>query len=156
MPVRQPEPPLLISACLLGVPCAYDGRGHTVDDLLTLAAQGKVIPICPEVLGGLPIPRPTAEIIDGDGGDVLDGRARVVTVTGQDVTTAFVRGAQSAAEIARRYGIITAILKPRSPSCGSTHIYDGTHRGVLRPGTGVTTALLRRIGVEVQGRKDGP
>ena len=86
----------LVSACLLGLPCAYDGRGRPVDGLLALAACGQVVPICPEAAGGLPIPRPPAEIVGGDGGDVLDGRARVVTVAGDDVTAAFLRGAARA------------------------------------------------------------
>lgn len=139
----------LVSACLLGLPCAYDGRGHPVDDLLALAACGQVVPICPEVAGGLPIPRPPAEIVGGDGGDVLDGRARVVTVAGDDVTAAFLRGAERALAVARQHGIVTAILRQRSPSCGSTCICDGTHSGTLVPGQGVTAALLRRHGVEV-------
>jgi uncharacterized protein YbbK (DUF523 family) len=139
----------LVSACLLGLPCAYDGRGRPVDDLLALAACGQVMPICPEVAGGLPIPRPPAEIVDGDGDDVLDGRARVVTVTGDDVTAAFLCGAERVLAVARQHGITSAILRQRSPSCGSTCICDGTHNGMLIPGQGVAAALLRRHGVEV-------
>jgi uncharacterized protein YbbK (DUF523 family) len=139
----------LVSACLLGLPCAYDGRDRLVDGLLALAACGQVVPICPEVAGGLPIPRPPAEIVGGNGGDVLDGRARVVMVAGDDVTAAFLRGAERALAVARQHGIVTAILRQRSPSCGSTCIYDGTHSGTLIPGQGVAAALLRRHGVEV-------
>lgn len=120
-----------------------------MDAFLLLAARGEVVPICPEVAGGLTIPRPTAEIVGGDGGDVLDGCARVVTVAGDDVTDAFIRGAECALEVAQRLGISVAILRQRSPSCGSACIYDGTHSGMLRGGQGVTTALLRRHGVEV-------
>ncbi len=144
----------LVSACLLGVPCAYDGRGRFVEPSLTLAARGEVVPICPEVAGGLPIPRPPAEIAGGDGADVLDGRARVVTVAGEDVTAAYVRGAERALAATKRYGITVAILKQRSPSCGSTHIYDGTHSETLKAGQGVTTALLRRRGVNVWSESD--
>ncbi len=143
------DPLYLVSACLLGLPCAYDSQGRAVGDLLALAAHGQVVPICPEVAGGLAIPRPTAEIVGGDGGDVLDGHARVMTIAGDDVTAAFLRGAERALAVARQHGIATAILKQRSPSCGSACIYDGTHGGTLKAGQGVTAALLRRHGVEV-------
>jgi uncharacterized protein YbbK (DUF523 family) len=144
----------LVSACLLGIPCAYDGRGRLVEALFSLAALGQTAPICPEVAGGLPVPRPTAEIVGGDGGDVLDGRARVVTTAGGDVTAAFLRGAARALALVQQHGICVAILRQRSPSCGSTCIYDGTHSGALRGGQGVTTALLRRHGVEVLSEGD--
>ena len=144
----------LVSACLLGVPCAYDGQGRLVEPLLALTTLGYVAPICPEVAGGLPIPRPPAEIVGGDGADVLDGRARVVTVAGEDVTAAYVRGAERALAATARHGITVAILKQRSPSCGSTHIHDGTHSGTLKAGQGVTTALLRRHGVAVWSESD--
>jgi len=143
------DPLYLVSACLLGLPCAYDSQGRAVGDLLALAAHGQVVPICPEVAGGLTIPRPTAEIVGGDGCDVLDGHARVVTIAGDDVTAAFLRGAERALAVARQHGIATAILKQRSPSCGSACIYDGTHGGTLKAGQGVTAALLRRHGVAV-------
>jgi uncharacterized protein YbbK (DUF523 family) len=139
--------PYLISACLLGIPCAYDGQGRLIPELLALTSRGQVVPICPEVAGGLPIPRPTAEIAGGEGGDVLDGRARVVTIAGDDVTAAFLRGAERALAVAQQHGISVAILRQRSPSCGSACIYDGTHSGILRAGQGVTAALLRRHGV---------
>jgi uncharacterized protein YbbK (DUF523 family) len=146
----------LVSACLLGIPCAYDGRGRPVKVLQTLAAQGLVLPVCPEVLGGLPIPRTTAEIAGGDGDDVLNGQARVVTVEGEDVTAAYVQGAERTLATAKRRGIATAILKQRSPSCGSKWIYDGTHEGVLKEGRGVTTALLQRHSVVVWSEDDLP
>jgi uncharacterized protein YbbK (DUF523 family) len=143
------KPIYLVSACLLGIPCAYDGGAHPQSELIALAARGLVVPICPEVAGGLPAPRPPAEIVGGDGDDVLDGQARVVTVEGEDVTAAYLRGAECALATARRHGITTAILKQRSPSCGSACIYDGTHSGYLVTGQGVTAALLRRHGVTV-------
>jgi len=136
------------------MPTAYDGQGRPVAKLLALAAQGWVVTICPEIAGGLPIPRPPAEIVGGDGDDVLDGRARVVTVAGEDVTEAYLRGAECTLAAARRHGITTAILKQRSPSCGSTCIYDGTHSGRLRAGAGVTAALLRQNGVTVWPEDD--
>ena len=139
----------LVSACSLGCPTAYDGEARLQGELVALAARGQVVPVCPEVAGGLPTPRPTAEIVGGDGNDVLDGRARVMTVTGQDVTEAFLRGAEHTLAVARRYGVTRAILRQCSPSCGSACIYDGTHSGRLRDGPGVTAALLRRHGVIV-------
>lgn len=144
----------LVSACLLGIPCAYDGRGRPVEELLTWATRGFVVPVCPEVFGGLPIPRPTAEIVGGDGADVLAGQARVVTVEGGDVTDAYVSGAEGALAAASRYGITAAILRQRSPSCGSKWIYDGTHGGSLKEGQGVTAALLQRHGVVVWSEDD--
>jgi uncharacterized protein YbbK (DUF523 family) len=146
--------PYLVSACLLGIPCAHDGLGRLIPELLALMARGQVVPICPEVAGGLPIPRPTAEIVDGDGGDVLDGRAQVVTIAGNDVTAEFLRGAESALAVAQQHGISVAILRQRSPSCGSACIYDGTHSGTLITGQGVTAALLRRHGIEALPEED--
>lgn len=144
----------LVSACLLGCPTAYDGGARPQDKLVTLAAQGRVVPVCPEMAGGLPTPRPSAEIVGRDGDDVLDGRARVLTVTEEDVTGAFLRGAEYALAVVQRYAITTAILKQRSPSCGSTQIYDGTHSGQRRDGLGVTTALLRRHDVTIWSEDD--
>lgn len=148
MGVREPEV-WLVSACLLGVPVAYDGQGRLVAPLLEWAAQGRLIPICPEVAGGLPIPRPTAEIVGGSGEDALDGQARVMTQEGQEVTEAYLRGARLALETAQRFGAVGAVLKARSPSCGPSQIYDGTHSGRLVSGQGVTAALLRRAGLEI-------
>ncbi len=144
----------LVSACLLGMPVAYDGQGRLMQRLLTLAAQGWVVPFCPEVAGGLAIPRPPAEIVGGSGEDVLDGQARVVTRAGEDVTEAYLRGAETALVTVQRYGVTTAILKQHSPSCGSACIYDGTHSGRLRAGQGVTAALLRRHGLTVWSEED--
>ena len=144
----------LVSACLLGCPTAYDGGARPQEKLVALAAQGRVVPVCPEMAGGLPTPRPSAEIVGGDGDDVLDGHAQVVTVAGEDVTGAFLRGAEYALAVVQRYAITAAILKQRSPSCGSATICDGSHGGQLRDGLGVTTALLRRHGVIVWSEDD--
>jgi uncharacterized protein YbbK (DUF523 family) len=111
--------------------------------------RGEVLPVCPEQLGGLPTPRPPAEIVGGSGEDVLDGQARVITRDGQDVTDNYLRGALEVLRLAQLAGVDEAILKERSPSCASTEIYDGTFSGTLRPGCGVTTALLRRHGIRV-------
>lgn len=144
----------LVSACLLGMPTVYDGRSHPQPGLIRLAARGLILPICPEIAGGLDTPRPTAEIVGGSGEDVLDGRARVLTVLGEDVTEVYMRGAELALALARRYGVTVAILREGSPSCGSERIYDGTHSRRLMPGQGVTTALLRRHGITVQSEEN--
>src|SRR5699024_7245344 len=95
------------------------------------------------------VPRPAAEIVDGEGKDVLQNRARLKTEGGNDVTKAFLQGAQRTLEIAQKHHVVMAILKARSPSCGSSFIYDGSFRGIRRPGAGVTAALLQREGIEV-------
>ncbi|EPJ2811528.1 DUF523 domain-containing protein [Pseudomonas putida] len=141
---------VLVSACLLGQPVRYDGRasGH-LGLLQQWQAEGRVVALCPEVAGGLPTPRPPAEIPGGQGGAVLDGGAQVLTVTGSDVSAEFLAGAQLALELAQRHGIRVAVLKAGSPSCGNRLTYDGTFSGVKVAGEGVTTALLRRAGVQV-------
>ncbi|MDZ3994808.1 hypothetical protein PspTeo4_36952 [Pseudomonas sp. Teo4] len=141
---------MLVSACLLGQPVRYDGRtsGHP-DVLQRWQAEGRVVPLCPEVAGGLPTPRPPAEIPGGQGGEVLDGEVQVLTVSGEDVSAAFLAGARQALALVRQHGIGVAVLKSGSPSCGNRLTYDGTFSGVKVPGEGVTTALLRREGVLV-------
>lgn len=110
--------------------------------------------VCPEEDGGLGTPRPAAEIQGGDGSDVLDGRARVITKAGVDVTDEYVRGAEIALDRARAVGADTAILKARSPSCGKGCIYDGSFTRSLRDGDGVTAALLIRGGLRVLSEED--
>ena len=151
-PPSCPPTRVLVSACLLGRPVRYDGRGaprvHPV--LARWQAEGRVVAICPEMAGGLPTPRPPAEITHGDGGArVLDGLARVIDITGADVTTPFVTGAQAALDAARQHGITLAVLKEGSPSCGSGYIYDGSFSGQRLAGQGVTAALLAAAGVRV-------
>lgn len=135
-----------ISACLLGVACRYDGRRLPNDGLIQIAGQESPVPICPEQLGGLPTPRPPAEIKGGTGADVLDGRARVMDDEGRDVTAAFVRGATETLRLCERLGVSEVVLKSRSPSCGAGEIYNNR---VLINGDGVTAALLRRQGIQV-------
>jgi uncharacterized protein YbbK (DUF523 family) len=141
---------ILVSACLLGLNVRYDGK---VKDpfvrLLSLYDEGKVIVCCPEVDGGLPVPRPPAEIVGGDGNDILDGKCDLVREDGTSVKKAFLAGANHALSLAKEYDIKVAILKSKSPSCGSKEIYDGSFKGVLKEGVGVTTALLRRNGISV-------
>ena len=150
------KPPLVISACLLGVACNHEGRGSSRAIVDELARRYRLVPVCPEVLGGLPTPRAAAELIGGDGGDVLTGagRARVVNIEGEDVTAAYRRGAEAAVTLALATGARRAVLKARSPSCGSSAIYDGTFSRRLVPGTGVTAAALRGAGLEVGSEED--
>lgn len=143
------EGPVVVSACLAGVECTYKGEGKPRDWAIRLVAEGRAVLVCPEVAGGLPIPRPEAEIIDGEGRDVVDGRARVVDVNGTDVTAAYLKGARTAVAAARRAGATLAILKARSPSCGCGQIYDGSFSERLRTGDGVAAAALRAEGTTV-------
>ena len=141
---------ILVSRCLLGHRVRYDGGAHGPFDLLGVwQSEGRIVPLCPEVAGGLPTPRPPAEIPGGLGGAVLDGRVAVVTVGGEDVTTAFVAGAEAALELIARHGIRLAVLKARSPSCGNLENYDGSFSGTRVAGEGVTAAALKRAGVAV-------
>lgn len=148
--IRSELPKVLVSACLLGQPVRYDGRASGHPDLLQAwQREGRVVPLCPEVAGGLPTPRPPAEIPGGQGGAVLDGEAQVVTIVGEDVSAAFLAGGRLALELVRRHGIRVAVLKSGSPSCGNRLVYDGTFSGSKISGEGVTAALLRREGVLV-------
>ena len=148
-PKTPSEGPILVSACLAGRACRFDGTGAYEDEVARLVGEGRAVLVCPEVDGGLGTPRPAAEIEGGDGEDVLAGRARVVTDEGIDVTDAYLKGAQRALEVARKAGATAAILKARSPSCGTGHIYDGTFSGSLQAGDGVTAALLKAEGIHV-------
>ena len=140
---------VVISACLLGVRCRYDGGDSRNETAIKQGEQYALIPVCPEESGGLPTPRPPAEIVGGDGGDVLDGRAKVMTADGTDVTGAYLKGAHHALRVAQSNRATHVVLKARSPSCGCGNIYDGTFSGTLTPGDGVTTALLKRHGITV-------
>ncbi|MBG0812805.1 DUF523 domain-containing protein [Planomonospora sp. ID82291] len=144
---------ILVSACLMGRKVRYDGAAKTSGDaaLARWRQEGRLVPFCPEVSGGLPVPRPAAEISGGGGEAVLAGTARVLAADGTDVTEEFLTGARAALAAARSAGARIAILKEGSPSCGSLAVYDGAFRGRLVPGRGVTTALLEEHGVAVFG-----
>lgn len=139
---------VIVSACLLGLKTRYDGNDALNAEVLKELKGAIPIPVCPEVLGGLPTPRPRAEIDSGDGTDVLDGASSVVDENGRDRTTAFLSGAEAVLEIARLTGARVAFLKEKSPSCGVTLI---SKKGAHEAGLGVTTALLQKKGIEIKG-----
>jgi uncharacterized protein YbbK (DUF523 family) len=143
---------VLVSACLLGQNVRYDGGNKLcqVETLQRWRAEGKVMALCPEVSGGFPTPRPPAEIAaPGGGTEVLMNRAKVIEISGLDVTAGFVAGAAAALEHVKTHRIRVAVLKEGSPSCGSAYTYDGTFSGGTTNKPGVTTALLRANGVLV-------
>jgi uncharacterized protein YbbK (DUF523 family) len=141
------QPIILASACLVDMQCRYNGSAAHLQQLDAARASGRLIPLCPEVAGGLGVPREPAAIVGGTGGDVLDGKAQVITRSGRDVTREFIRGAELVTALARSQGVTIAVLKSRSPSCGSRDIYHA--EGHLVPGEGVLSALLRRHGIQV-------
>lgn len=134
-------PRILVSACLLGVECRYNEKGVLDESVRSLMQEAQLIPVCPELLGGLSTPRDPAERV-GD---------RVVTKTGLDVTAQYEKGAEETRKLAELYGCVCAVLKERSPSCGSGQIYDGTHTGALTEGDGTTAELLSKSGIPVFG-----
>ncbi|PWJ34182.1 DUF523 domain-containing protein [Sediminitomix flava] len=140
----------LISACLAGEACRYDGKDNLKPELKALLENEDAILVCPEVMGGLPTPRTPAEIIQTEDG------LKVVTKTGEDVTDAFQKGAEKSLAIAKKYNITHAILKAKSPSCGSGKIYDGTFTGKLIDGNGITTSILEQHGIEVYSELNYP
>ncbi|AEI66139.1 DUF523 domain-containing protein [Corallococcus macrosporus] len=143
---------VLVSACLLGEACRYDGRSQRSERVLAALAGKDVVPVCPEVASGLPIPRPPVDLRGGTGVDVWAGRAVAVErEAGTDRTEAFQRGARLALDAARRFGATVALLKEKSPSCGSQRVYES---GQLRAGEGITAALLRAEGLTVLSDED--
>jgi uncharacterized protein YbbK (DUF523 family) len=142
---------VLVSACLLGERVRYNGADAASASpvLARWLGEGRLVPFCPEVAGGLGVPREAAEI-QGEGGTaVLDGGARIVTVKGKDVTEPFLDGARQALDRARREGVRLAVLKEGSPSCGTGFVYDGSFTGARRAAPGLTAALLERHGIRV-------
>ncbi|MFU0823619.1 DUF523 domain-containing protein [Clostridium sp.] len=140
---------IVISACLCGVDCKYNGKNNFNEKAVKLFKEGKAILICPEQLGGLTTPRVPHEIYRGTGADVLDSKAKVISRDGKDSTDKFVKGAYEALKIAKSVGAKKAILKSKSPSCGCGIIYDGSFSGILTKGNGVTAELFLRNGIEV-------
>ncbi len=140
--------PVLISACLLGVNCRYDGCSKPAPQLLAQLEGKCLIPICPEQLGGLSTPRPPAEIEAGDGKDVLTGRSRVLNDQGQDVTENYLRGAREVVKLAKLFSVKRTFFKELSPACGVKYI---KRRGKRLRGMGVTAAALAEAGIELVG-----
>jgi len=143
---------VLVSSCLLGSPVRYNGahKRSGSEVLQRWLDEGRVVAVCPEVAGGLPVPRPPAEIAGGAGGaKVIAGIVKVLDPQGNDVSGHFVAGAEHALREAQRKNIRLAVLKEGSPSCGSGYIYDGTFSGTRMPERGVTAALLENAGVKV-------
>lgn len=143
---------ILVSACLLGQPVRYNGAGKPLAHpaLARWQEEGRVVPICPEVMAGFAIPRPPAEIANGaNGAAVLEGAGKVIDTTGADVTAQFIEGARIALDLARRHDCRFALLIDGSPSCGSGLIHDGSFSGIRHPGAGVTATFLRANGIEV-------
>jgi uncharacterized protein YbbK (DUF523 family) len=140
------EPAILVSACLLGVPCNHEGRPNRSSAVAALVSTGRrLVPVCPEVAGGLPTPRMPVELR-------ADGRA--VTADGDDVTEFYRRGAAVAVALAGAVGAREAVLKARSPSCGCHEVYDGTFSRRRVPGEGVTARALREAGLTVRSEED--
>ena len=139
--MRVKRPRILVSACLLGVYCRYNGERKKMEGIERLMERAELIPVCPEILGGLPTPRPPAERV-GD---------RVMNREGMDVTEAYQRGAEETLRLAELFGAHLALLKERSPSCGMGKIYDGSFQGRIVDGSGVTTELLSSHGISVYG-----
>ncbi|MBK5242708.1 DUF523 domain-containing protein [Clostridium sp.] len=139
----------IVSACLCGINCKYDGGNNLDARVLKLLKEGKAIPVCPEQLGGQETPRAPHEIVNGNGRNVLDGKAKILGPGGDDVTSEFLKGAYETLKIAEAVSANIAILKARSPSCGTAQIYDGTFSGAKRPGNGVTAELLLESGIKV-------
>lgn len=132
---------ILVSACLLGMHCRYDGTGVMQEELKELSRNYHLIPVCPEIYGGLATPRSPAECVG----------ERIVTKNGEDVTDAYYKGAEEILHLARLYNCRYAILKERSPSCGYGSIYDGTFQGRLVSGNGAAAQLLSDHGIEIYG-----
>ncbi len=144
---------ILISACLMGERVRYDGSAGAYQNIFLQKwqAEGRLLNFCPEVAGGLPVPRSRAEIIGGDGFSVVQGYAKVKTINGRDVTRFYLAGAQKALTAVDKHGIRLAVMKEKSPSCGSVFVHDGRFSGRLIKGRGVAAALLEKKGIRVFG-----
>ncbi|MFW5999800.1 MAG: DUF523 domain-containing protein [Halanaerobiaceae bacterium] len=140
---------ILVSACLLGENCRYDGENTLQPELKELLAGRDIRIICPELEGGFSVPRPPAEIFGGDGFDVLRGRAEVVSEDGREITDKFLIGIRNLVADIDLMNVECAVLKSRSPSCGSEKIYSGVFEDRLREGSGVFAAFLQRAEIPV-------
>lgn len=132
---------ILVSACLLGTACRYDGKSKPNENIIALKEKYGLIPVCPEIMGGLPTPRLPSEIING----------QVIMKDGKNVSSNYIKGAEETLRLARLFGCRRAVLKEKSPSCGFGRVYDGTFSGALTQGNGITAKLLTENGIEVLG-----
>lgn len=140
---------IAISACLAGIPCRYDGKSKpNASCRAALLANGALL-VCPECMGGLPTPRPPAELPGGSAQDVLEGKKPIINREGQDVTQAYLAGAQRLLELCQRQGVDEVWLKAKSPACGCGSVYDGSYSGRLVDGDGLAASLLKRHGIRV-------
>ena len=142
--MSESDQKIVVSACLAGVPCNYKGEARPHSVVVALVASGRAVVVCPERLGGQPVPRLPAERV-GD---------RVVTRDGTDVTESYMAGAIEALRIAQENGCKVAYLKSRSPSCGKEEIFNGKFNGTLVKGNGITAQLFIDNGIEVKSEKD--
>ena len=142
---------ILISACLAGDRVRYDGKRVPLTNpaLKQWQKNGVLVNVCPEVSGGLAIPRFEAQIVNGNGQDVLNGKAKVMDINGNEVTVFFIKGAEHALRVAKAHQIELAILKEKSPSCGVHCIYNGSFNSTVMAGFGVTAAILKQNGIKV-------
>ena len=139
----------MVSACLAGINCRYDGKSTMNSEIKELVRNGKAIAICPEVIAGLNIPRDSCEIIATSKGEKM-----VISKEKKDLTEAFMDGAQKTLAIAKTIGITTAILKSRSPSCGCGQVYNGEFNGTLKKGNGITVDVLLDNGIKVYNEEN--
>lgn len=140
---------ILVSSCLCGEKCKYDGGDNLNKNVLKYLEGEEIVQVCPEVMGGLSTPRTPSEIVGGSAKDVIQGKAKVLTQSGEDVTASFLKGAYKTLEVARQFQIKKAILKAKSPSCGKGRIYDGTFQRQLIAGNGITAQILSEEGIEI-------
>ncbi|MDH6431249.1 MULTISPECIES: DUF523 domain-containing protein [unclassified Paenibacillus] len=145
---------ILVSSCLAGMKVRYNGTDCLDEKIQKLLNENQAIAVCPELLGGFSTPREPAEIVGGDGEDVLAGMAKVVDRSGTDVTELYLKGAYITLEKAQEVSATMVVLKENSPSCGSTMIYNGEFKGKKIAGNGVTAALLRKNGIEVTSEEN--
>ena len=146
---------ILLSPCLIGIRTRWDESCEEIEELIELVKSGQAVFLCPEQLGGLTTPREPAEIERGrTARDVLNGEAKVLTITGKDVTEQFVVGARRTLKFCQEMGVEIAILKSDSPSCGSQQTYDGSFTDTIIPGKGITGELLEQNGIKVYNEKN--
>jgi uncharacterized protein YbbK (DUF523 family) len=145
---------ILVSSCLAGMKVRYNGTDCLDETIQKLLNENKAIAVCPELLGGFSTPREPAEIIGGNGEDVLAGTAKVVDRSGTDVTDMYLEGAYITLAKAQEVSATMVVLKENSPSCGSAMIYNGEFKGKKIAGNGVTTALLRKNGIKVTSEEN--